>query len=85
MSPPRAEIRAIISAAARWAASPRRSRVPSAMRPFGRETLLHTTSTLGDWGNLAAASTSNDESQPLIAEVLGIDYAAVAHLSWPLL
>ncbi|MGW6388927.1 helix-turn-helix transcriptional regulator [Streptomyces sp. NPDC055103] len=29
------------------------------------------------------ADPDEDESQPLIAEVLGIDYAAVAHLGWP--
>ncbi|MFD4862830.1 helix-turn-helix domain-containing protein [Streptomyces atratus] len=29
------------------------------------------------------ATPDEDESQPLIAEVLGIDYAAVAHLGWP--
>ncbi|MER7043652.1 helix-turn-helix domain-containing protein [Streptomyces jumonjinensis] len=29
------------------------------------------------------AAPDEDESQPLIAEVLGIDYAAVAHLGWP--
>ncbi|MEU9891845.1 helix-turn-helix transcriptional regulator [Sphaerisporangium sp. NPDC051011] len=29
------------------------------------------------------ATPDEDESQPLIAEVFGIDYAAVAHLGWP--
>ncbi|MFJ1639451.1 helix-turn-helix transcriptional regulator [Streptomyces sp. NPDC088256] len=29
------------------------------------------------------ADPDEDESQPRIAEVLGIDYAAVAHLGWP--
>ncbi|WP_093772665.1 helix-turn-helix transcriptional regulator [Streptomyces sp. yr375] len=29
------------------------------------------------------ATPDKDESQPLIAEVFGIDYAAVAHLGWP--
>lgn len=29
------------------------------------------------------AEPDEDESQPLIAEVFGIDYAAVAHLGWP--
>ncbi|WP_172388016.1 helix-turn-helix transcriptional regulator [Streptomyces sp. MNP-20] len=29
------------------------------------------------------ATPDQDESQPLIAEVFGIDYAAVAHLGWP--
>ncbi|MEU9397916.1 helix-turn-helix transcriptional regulator, partial [Streptomyces sp. NPDC048324] len=29
------------------------------------------------------AIPDEDESQPLIAEVFGIDYAAVAHLGWP--
>ncbi|MYQ96677.1 XRE family transcriptional regulator [Streptomyces sp. SID4946] len=29
------------------------------------------------------ATPDEDESQPLIAEVLGIDYAAGAHLGWP--
>ncbi|MDK0521296.1 helix-turn-helix transcriptional regulator [Streptomyces sp. ML-6] len=29
------------------------------------------------------ADPDEDESQPLIAEVLGIDYTAVAHLGWP--
>ncbi|MFF3354098.1 helix-turn-helix domain-containing protein [Streptomyces sp. NPDC002917] len=29
------------------------------------------------------AEPDEEESQPLIAEVLGIDYAAVAHLGWP--
>ncbi|MFI6689497.1 helix-turn-helix transcriptional regulator [Streptomyces sp. NPDC050485] len=29
------------------------------------------------------AAPDEDESQPLIAEVFGIDYAAVAHLGWP--
>ncbi|MFE1781000.1 helix-turn-helix transcriptional regulator [Streptomyces sp. NPDC059506] len=29
------------------------------------------------------ATPDDDESQPLIAEVFGIDYAAVAHLGWP--
>ncbi|MFJ4806818.1 helix-turn-helix domain-containing protein [Streptomyces murinus] len=29
------------------------------------------------------ADPDEEESQPLIAEVFGIDYAAVAHLGWP--
>lgn len=29
------------------------------------------------------ATPDQDESQPLIAEVFGIDYAALAHLGWP--